>query len=147
VASWHLAQLNTAVLQYPIGSAEMAGFGSALDAVNAVADAAPGFVWRLRDDSGNATALRPFGADRIVNMSVWTDLASLRAYVFDSQHADVLRSRRQWFDPAVSASVLWWVPVGHLPDLDEARQRDELLAELGPGPDAFTFRHPYEPST
>jgi hypothetical protein len=145
VASRHLAQLNTAVLQHPIDSAEMADFVGALDAVNAAADAAAGFVWRLRDESGNATALRPFGADRIVNLSVWTDLRSLRAYVFDSQHADVLRRRRQWFDPATSASVLWWVPVGHLPDLDEARQRGELLAERGPGPYAFTFGHPYEP--
>jgi hypothetical protein len=143
MSDWHLAQLNTARLEHPIGSTQMADFEAALDEVNAVADAAPGFVWRLRDDSGNATALRPFGADRIVNLSVWTDLESLRHYVFDSVHAGVLRRRRTWFDPSQSVSVLWWVPAGHVPDLDEAREHSDLLVRDGPCADAFTFAHTF----
>jgi hypothetical protein len=143
MSAWHLAQLNTARLEHPIGSAQMADFVAALDAVNAVADTAPGFVWRLRDDSGNATALRPFGVDRIVNLSVWTDLESLRRYVFESVHAGVLRRRREWFDPGQSVSVLWWVPAGHVPDLDEARERSDRLLHEGAGAEAFTFAHPY----
>jgi len=145
MSAWHLAQLNTAALRHGIDSPEMADFVAALDAVNALADVAPGFVWRLTDDSGNATALRPFGADRIVNLSVWTDLAALRSYVYRSAHSDVLRRRREWFDPSGSVSVLWWVPSGHVPDLDEARTRAEELAVAGPGPTAFTFGQPYEP--
>jgi hypothetical protein len=143
MSAWHLAQLNTARLEHPIGAAEMVDFVAALDEVNAVADAAPGFVWRLRDDSGNATALRPFGADRIVNLSVWIDLESLRAYVFDSVHAGVLRRRREWFDRSESVSVLWWVPAGHIPDVTEASQRSDLLLREGPGTQAFTFARAY----
>jgi len=145
MSAWHLAQLNTARLEHPIGSAQMADFVAALDAVNAMADTASGFVWRLRDDSGsgNATALRPYGADRIVNLSVWTDLESLRHYVFESTHADVLRRRREWFDPRQSVSALWWVPAGHIPDLEEAGERSDLLLRVGSCADAFTFAHPF----
>lgn len=116
--------------------------------VNALADAAPGFVWRLTDEGGSdATSLRPRGPDLIVNMSVWQTLESLRAFVYRSgPHLDLLRRRREFFRPLdEEIQVLWWVPEGHIPDLDEAFARLELLRQRGPGPDAFTFRSPYPP--
>jgi hypothetical protein len=150
VTSCHIAQLNVGVLQAPLDSAELADFVAALDQVNAIADAAPGFVWRLRDgDCNDATSLRPRGPDLLVNMSVWVSLESLRAFVYrNGQHLDMLRRRREFFRPLDEAhQVLWWIPPGHIPDVDEAFWRLDLLRRDGSGPDAFTFREPYPPPT
>jgi hypothetical protein len=122
----------------------MAAFVSQLDAVNALADAAPGFVWRLVADGANdATSLRdPRLAHQIMNLSVWESRESLWEYVYRSAHLDVLRQRADWFDlPNAAHAVLWWVPAGHIPTLDEAVQRLELLRQVGPTPGAFIFRH------
>ena len=148
MTSCHIAQLNVGVLQAPLDSAELADFVAALDQVNAIADAAPGFVWRLRDGDGNdATSLRPRGPDLLVNMSVWVSLESLRAFVYrNGQHLDMLRRRREFFRPLDEAhQVLWWIPREHIPDLDEAFSKLDLVRRDGPGPDAFTFREQYPP--
>jgi hypothetical protein len=143
VAAVQLAQLNVARLREPLDSPTLAPFVAALDAVNAVADGWPGFVWRLQDDAGNATALRPWGDDVIVNLSVWASVEALRSYVYAADHAGVLRRRREWFVPYEGPHlVLWWVPAGHRPDLAEAGARLATLAADGPGPDAFTLREP-----
>lgn len=144
--AWALAQLNVARLLAPIDSPQLSDFVANLDRVNEVADCAPGFVWRLQDEAGNATALRPWGEHTIVNMSVWESVAVLRDYVFGDEHVGVLRRRREWFGQYDSAHlVLWWVPGDHRPDLDEARDRLNLLDRLGPTPEAFTLRHPFDP--
>ncbi|HYN74815.1 MAG TPA: DUF3291 domain-containing protein, partial [Candidatus Limnocylindria bacterium] len=140
------AQLNLARLSAPLDSPQLADFVASLEPVNALADAAPGFVWRLKDDSGNATALRPWGEDTIVNLSVWDSVESLRAFVFGADHSAVLRRRRQWFGPYGTPSlVLWWVPSGHRPTMEEARERLDLLTATGPGADAFTLREAHGP--
>src|SRR3954449_5757137 len=138
----HLAQLNIGVPVGPREDPRMAGFYAEIDRINAVADEWPGFVWRLVDDGGaDATSLRPFGGDLMVNMSVWTSLEALREYTFRSGHLDVLRRRREWFVPLGEPhAVLWWVPPGHRPALDEARKRLDLLRDSGPSAEAFTFR-------
>jgi heme-degrading monooxygenase HmoA len=140
----HVAQLNIARLLAPIESPKLSGFVRRLDEVNAVADRAPGFVWRLQSESGNATDIRPWGDDVIVNMSVWESVEALRAYVYGPEHVAVLRRRREWFSVLGQTHVVvWYVPVGHLPDLDEARERLDLLERDGPGPEAFTLRVPF----
>ena len=140
----HVAQLNIARLLAPIESTKLAGFVRRLDEVNAVADGAPGFVWRLQGESGNATDLRPWGDDVIVNMSVWESVAALRDYVYGPEHAAVLRRRRDWFGVLGAPHlVLWYVAVGHEPDLVEARERLDRLERDGPGPEAFTLRAPF----
>ena len=80
----------------------------------------------------------------MVNMSVWEDLESLRDFVYrNGPHLDFMRRRRSWFHPmAVPYLVLWWVPAGHIPGLDEALSRLDLLRRDGPGPRAFTFHDP-----
>jgi Domain of unknown function (DUF3291) len=139
-----LAQLNIAHLLEPIDSPRLAPFVAALDEVNAVADTAPGFVWRLQGESGNATDVRPWGEHVIVNLSVWESVQALHDYVYGPVHAAVLRQRRQWFAPPATAHlVLWWVPCGHRPELDEAGERLARLERSGPGPAAFTLREPY----
>src|SRR5687768_5900829 len=94
MATCELAQMNVARLRAPLDSPQLADFVGALDRINAVADGSAGFVWRLQDDAGNATALRPMGEDIIVNLSVWQDLESLQAFVYRSDHAGVMRRRR-----------------------------------------------------
>ncbi len=141
---WDLAQLNIARLSAPLDSPELADFVAGLEPINAVADAAPGFVWRLQDESGDATALRPWGEDVIVNLSVWESVEALRGFVFGLAHAAALKRRREWFGAYGSASlVLWWVPRGHQPTLEEARLRLDLITASGAGPGAFTLRSPY----
>ncbi|WP_437811056.1 DUF3291 domain-containing protein [Sorangium sp. So ce1078] len=142
--SHHLAQVNIALPLEPLGSARLADFVSALEPVNALADAAPGFVWRLKTDGGDATAVRAFGDDRIiVNMSVWESAEALSDFVFrNPEHAAVMRRRREWFVPMKEAiAVLWWIPAGHIPTVAEAEERLDHLRQHGPTPRAFTFRH------
>jgi hypothetical protein len=145
--AWHLAQLNIARLAAPIDAPEIAPFVAALDAVNALAERSPGFVWRLQTDDGNATSVRPFDDERIiVNLTVWTSIDALADYVYRSDHTAFLRRRREWFahidGPAL---VMWWVPAGDIPTLDDAKARLAHLATQGPTAQAFTFRHPFAP--
>ena len=96
---WHLAQVNIALPREPLDAPLLADFVAALAPVNAVADASPGFVWRLQTEDGDATAIRAFGDDRlIVNMSVWESVEALRGFVYGEAHAAVLRRRREWFE-------------------------------------------------
>jgi hypothetical protein len=145
--TWHLAQLNVARMLAPLDSPVMAGFVAQLAAINALADGSPGFVWRMVGDGDNATSLRPFNTDAIiVNLSVWESPESLQAYVYRSDHASVMRRRKEWFELFGSAYVvLWWVPVGHIPSVQEARERLEYLDTHGPTAAAFTFRQIFPP--
>ncbi|MGI9319010.1 MAG: DUF3291 domain-containing protein [bacterium] len=144
--SYHLAQLNIAKMQYPIDSPEMQEFVDNLERINALADQAPGFVWRLQTEEGDATSIDYFGGETIVNMSVWSDLSSLHTYVYRTGHAKIMSQRKQWFDRLMEAyMVLWWIPAGHLPDLDEANERLVLLRRNGPSEAGFNFKHAFDP--
>ena len=139
--AFHLAQLNVATILAPLDDERMRGFVDALDHINALADASPGFIWRLKDDAGNATALRPFAADMIVNMSVWESAEALFDYVYRSGHKAYLARRKEWFAmPAEMHLVLWWIPAGTIPTIAEAKRRLDLLRANGPSPEAFTFK-------
>ena len=139
---YHLAQLNIAHALAPMDSAQMAGFASRLDEINALAERSPGFVWRLQSDSGNATDILAFeDPTLLLNMSLWTDRESLEAYVYRSDHLALMRDRKLWFRrPEGPHLVLWWVRAGTLPSIDEAKTRLGRLETDGPGPEAFTFR-------
>jgi heme-degrading monooxygenase HmoA len=140
MSKFELAQLNIAHLKAPIESPLLADFVANLDRINALAEASDGFKWRLMTDDGNATSLRPFGDDVIVNMSVWRDLEALRNYVHHSAHVEIMERRREWFARASEAyAVLWWVAVGHRPSVSEAAGRLENLRRYGSSPAAFTF--------
>ncbi|HEU5111312.1 MAG TPA: DUF3291 domain-containing protein [Micromonosporaceae bacterium] len=145
--TYHLAQLNVALPLAPLDDPVMAGFVDGLERLNALADGAPGFVWRLVDSNGqDATGLRlsEERSDTMVNLSVWESLDALRDYVYRTAHLDWVRRRRDWFRHAPGPyQVLWWVPAGHLPALAEAAERLALLVAEGPGPDAFTFREAF----
>jgi Domain of unknown function (DUF3291) len=142
----NLAQLNIARLRYPLESPEMKDFVDALPEINGLGDASPGFVWRLTDEGGgDATSLRYFGEDVIVNLTVWESVQSLRDFIYHTRHLEYMRRRREWFDHEglTAYLVLWWIPLGHKPTLEEAKERMEHLVKHGPTAEAFTFRQPF----
>lgn len=145
VPAAHLAQLNVAALLHPLDDPRTAPFVDLLDPVNAAADTAPGFVWRLVEEgAADATGLRPAGEHVIVNLSVWQDQDSLWDFAYRSGHLEAMRQRRAWFARHVEAHlVLWWIPAGHLPTLDEALERLADLRAHGPSP----ARSPSPPPT
>jgi hypothetical protein len=140
--TFHLAQCNIVKLKAPLDSPVVAGFVAALDPINALADSAPGFVWRLKTDDGDATSIRVFDDDQILlNMSVWESIEALTDYVYRSGHKEVLRQRRQWserFDGVQTA--MWWIRAGTTPEPTEAVTRLDRLTRVGPSPFAFTFQ-------
>ncbi len=145
----HLAQVNLARLLAPVDAPETAEFVAALDPVNARADRAAGFVWRLETEEGNATSIRPFADPLvIVNLSVWESVEALEAFAYrDEGHRAVLRRRREWFERHVeSDTALWWIRAGTTPTVDEAVARLAHLREHGPTPWAFTFRERFAAS-
>ena len=137
----HLAQLNIAKMKFAIDAPDLADFVARLEAVNTLADESPGFVWRLKTDEGDATAIDHFGADYLVNMSVWRDVDSLHRYVYRSAHNEVMAQRKLWFDRMLEAySVLWWIPAGTVPTIAQADDRLQRLRQSGPTAEAFTFK-------
>lgn len=146
---YELAQVNISRLKYPLDSVELKDFVDALDPVNAVAEAADGFRWRLKSDSGNATDVPVLGDDwLIVNMSVWRDTNALTAFMYQGQHRELMARRREWFDRVEEAmTALWWVPAGHRPTVAEAEQHLLHLRAEGPTPHAFTLRTSFPPGT
>jgi len=141
----YLAQLNIAQAIDTMDSATMKGFVDRLDEINALADNFPGFVWRLQTEEGDATTIQAFDDPMlIVNMSVWTDLDALKNYVYKSIHVELIRDRSAWFNKLVTAhQVLWWVPVGHIPTVEEAKAKLQYLEDNGPSEQAFTFAKPF----
>lgn len=143
--AWHLAQLNVGRTVAPTDSPQIADFMNQLDEINALAEASPGFVWRLVGDNGNATDFRPDDdPNLLVNMSVWTSAEALFDYVYKSMHTKVMARRREWFHKMTDHfQVLWWIPVGHTPTVAEAMARLQHLRDHGPSPEAFTFKQRY----
>jgi uncharacterized protein DUF3291 len=143
----HLAQINIARMRAPIDDPMMASFRRQLDEINAAAEQSHGFIWRLQDDSGNATAIRAFEDPLLlVNMSVWRDLESLQDYTYRGSHLGVLRDRKHWFEKMDGPTIaLWWVPEGHTPTVDEGKLHIALIMKNGPTAASFTFQQLFDP--
>src|SRR5687768_3566673 len=143
----HLAQLNIGRLRAPMDDPSIDDFRENLAPVNALAEATPGYVWRLQDESGNATGIKPYGDElEIVNLTVWTSIDALAEFTYRTGHVEFLRRRREFFEAAAQPILcLWWIPEGTIPTVEEALERLEHLRRHGPTPTAFTFRHRFEP--
>jgi hypothetical protein len=136
----HLAQLNIGRFRYPTDDPRMADFMNNLDLVNGLAERAKGFVWRLKDESNNATNFRPFNDDpnMAVNLTVWESVEDLERFVWQTVHKRFYGRRQEWSDAMDTPHfVMWWVPAGHLPTLEEANERLEHLTAHGPSDRAF----------
>jgi len=148
MSHYHIAQVNIGRIRAPLDDPIMAGFVNRLDALNALADASPGFVWRLQTTEGNATYFRPYQDDEwiLMNMSVWETIEALKRYVYGTAHAEMLKHRHEWFEKFAGAyAALWWVPAGHIPGIDEATKRLAHLEAHGPTQFAFTFKVTFPP--
>jgi hypothetical protein len=134
--------MNVGTALYDLGDERMAGFMQSLDRINALAEATPGFIWRLQSEGGNATDIKAAEDPRfIVNMSVWETVDALFDYVYRSDHRDVMVRRRQWFKrPEGPYHVLWWIEAGTLPTVEVGLDRLAHLTRHGPTPFAFTFK-------
>ena len=140
--NYHLAQINIGRLIAPIHDPKIAEFVAQLDPLNALADQAPGFVWRLQSASGNATDIIYDERDPsiLLNMSVWESLEALRDYAYKSDHARVLADRAKWFEKMDKPIYcLWWIPAGHIPTVAEGRERLEHYQQHGATPFSFWF--------
>lgn len=147
---YHLAQMNIARMCAPLDDPSMADFAARIPAMNALAEASSGFVWRMQDESGNNTALRAFDEPHLLfNLSVWTSVEALHGYVYDSAHREPLGRHAEWFLPLEGPHLaLWWIRPGRRPTVEEAKARLDLLHAAGPSALAFTFTHPVAaPST
>lgn len=138
---WNIAQINIArmsasSLEDPV----MKEFVENLDPINALAEESPGFVWRLKEDGGNATSISFNGDNRIiVNMSVWKTLDDLRAFTYKGNHREIMAKRKLWFESMKFYMALWYVPKFSFPSIEDARFRLQYLETNGPSPLAFTF--------
>jgi hypothetical protein len=144
---FQLAEINVATLRAPLTDPQMADFVAALGPVNALADASPGFVWRLQDQYGAATEIRAFDDPLIlVNLSVWESIEALWAFTYRSHHLDIFKQRARWFAGHNGPQLaMWWVRAGHLPTVEDGRARLESVARVGPSPFAFTFTSRFAP--
>lgn len=145
--SFHLAQFNIARCRAPLDTPLMHGFVEQLETLNALAEESPGFIWRFKTAEGNATGVRLYDDPLlIVNLSLWDHPDSLKAYVYRSGHAAAYKARSEWFHDIEGPSfVLWWVPAGTRPSLEEGRKRLEFLGGEGPSNNAFTFKPMFPP--
>ena len=145
--AYHLAQANWARMRAPLDDPLLDGFRERLEPINALAEASPGFVWRLVGDDGTSTSIRAFEDERILfNQSVWESLDALKAYTFKTAHVELLQDRGRWFEtPDKAPLVLWWIAAGTQPSAADGRAKLEELWAGGPGPGAFTFRDLFDP--
>ncbi len=139
-AGTHLAQLNVGHIRYATDDPRMAEFMGQLDAVNALAERSPGFVWRLKDDASNNATNILVSADPhfLINMSVWETAEQLEHFVWNTVHKRIYQKKGNWFAPmATPHFVMWWVPAGHTPTPQEALARLSHLTQQGPSDHAF----------
>lgn len=147
MTSFHLAQINVGRLWHPLETPETAEFVEALDRINALAEASPGFVWRLTDDDGGSSSyVEVPGLDDpldIVNYSIWEGLDPLKDFMYRTDHVGFLRRRTEWFQPSdIPVTACWWIPAGTIPEVGEAYRRLEHLRAEGPSPEAWPITKP-----
>jgi len=145
----HIAEINVGRLLYAVDDPRVAEFIDNLDAINALAETSPGFLWRLTDEgSNNATSISAYEDPTIlVNMSVWETPEALHNYVYKTMHRRFLQRRKEWFQLFGAQYVaLWWVADGHKPTVNEGQRRLAHLQKFGPTAYAFTFRALQAPS-
>ncbi len=145
MARYHLAQFNLTYLKQPLDHPDSAGFVNWVDPIHEIADRTPGFLWRyIPDGAADALNERPLGENGIINFTVWESRETMDAFVYRADHGAALKRRREWFHDATQPNVvLWWIPAGHTPSLDEALERLDYLRANGPSPHAFPPRLRY----
>ena len=145
--NFHLAQLNIAAAKADSESDIMRGFFDRIDEIHDLAENAPGFIWRYDDDEGVDIAERVFGDPLLlINLTLWQDIASLREFVYKSIHKELIQGRKDWFHKMPEMhQVMWWVPAGQIPKIQQAKDKLDLIRKQGPSAAAFSFAKPFDP--
>lgn len=142
-----LVEFNWGVLRYDWDDPRVADFANGLDRVNQIAARSDGFIWRLGDDDMEAAQTDPSGAmggnPRFAStLSVWRDFKSLDHFVWNTLHKHFFARREEWFAPGQGLRlVMWWVPEGEIPTIEEAVARAEHLKTHGDSADAFGWAY------
>ena len=143
--TYQLAQVNIGKILAPMDNPVMEGFKSNLDPINKLAENSPGFIWRLKDETNNATSIKIFEDDfMLINMSVWESIDALYQFVYQSHHVQYVKRRKEWFEKMPEMFMaLWYVPAGHEPTPLEAMERLNYLRKHGDTPFSFGFRNKF----
>jgi hypothetical protein len=144
--NYHIAEINIARMKgVDINDPIMKEFVENLDAVNQIAESSEGFVWRLKDDTNNATSLNPYDDEQvIINVSVWQSIETLENFMYKTFHSEFIKRRKEWFVAYGTAhTAMWWVPAGHTPTLQEAVDKLDYLQKNGASADSFDFRNKF----
>ena len=123
-AGLHLAELNVGRLVGSVDDPRLKDFMDNLERINALAERSPGFVWRLKgeSDATGATDIQlPGDPQTAVNLSVWENAEALETFVWNTVHERFYNRKAEWFEPMDRPHfVMWWIPAGRLPTLEEA---------------------------
>ncbi|MEZ4903046.1 MAG: DUF3291 domain-containing protein [Spirosomataceae bacterium] len=141
---YHIAQINIAKMKgVNINDPIMKEFVDNLTTINQLAESSEGFVWRLKDDNDTATNLNPFDDEQIlVNVSVWQNIVCLEYFVYKTFHTDFLKRRKEWFQNFGKAHmVMWKIPKGYIPSLEEALEKLNYFQNYGASTDVFDFKN------
>jgi len=136
----HLAQVNIGRVLGGPDDPQMKDFFDNLERINRLAERMPGFVWRLKDETGDSAMMLNWPGDPTmnVNMSVWEDDTSLAKFVFQTVHQKFYTRKHDFFEmPKEPTVALWWGDIGHIPTVEEAKERLDNLIENGPSKFAF----------
>lgn len=142
---FHLAELNVGRLVAPTDDPRVAEFMRALDVVNGLGKRMPGFVWMMEGsgEPGLGNTETKIGGDprHVSNLTVWESVETLETFVWNTVHRKFYERRAEWFEVLGEMHfVMWWVPAGHRPSLDEALGRLDHLRRHGDSDHAFGWR-------
>jgi len=148
MTEYQIAEINVARMRgVNINDPIMKEFVDNLDKVNALAESSKGFIWRLKDESNNATNLNPFNDEQvIINISVWQSIETLENFIYKTFHTEFLKRRKEWFQSYGKAyTAMWWTPKGQYPAIQEAIEKLDYYQKNGPSELVFDFRNKYLP--
>ena len=139
---YHLAELNIGRLIAPVDDPRVADFMNALDLINGLGKRMPGFVWMMEGsgepNTGNTDTRIGCQQESISNLTVWEDVETLENFVWNTIHRQFYARRHEWFEVMDKMHfVMWWVPIGHQPSLEEGLERLEYLNAHGDSDHAF----------
>ncbi len=146
---YHLAELNVGRLVSDTDDPRVAEFMAALDRINGLGKRMPGFVWMMEGsgEPGTGNTESKIGGDPryVANLTVWEDVETLEQFVWNTVHRQFYERRQEWFEVLGEMHfVMWWVPVGHRPTLDEALERLEMRRSNGDSDEAFGWEWLHE---
>ncbi|WP_298346049.1 DUF3291 domain-containing protein [uncultured Algibacter sp.] len=138
---YHLAQVNIAKRLAPMDDPIMQDFINNVEKINAIADEAEGFIWRMQDEDKDLGAEIFQDDTLLINMSVWESLVSLFNYTYKSGHIEVFKRKKEWFSKMKMVHMaFWYIPEGYEPTFQDAKQRLDYLNKYGDTPYAFSFK-------